>query len=99
MPEGFAGGGGVRVAGAACLGPAPMGRRVTTGTVGGIACAVSVAMTDSDVLRMSGVPDGVGKNNGVRSTVGVNNGVAVVGAMGVASGGVVGVAIGDCSGD
>ncbi len=90
MPEGFAGGRGVRVAGAACPGPAPMGRRVTTGTVGGIACAVSVAMTDSDVLRMSGVLDGVGKSEGVRSTVGVNNGVAVVGAMGGGPEGAVG---------
>lgn len=74
----------------ACSGPAPMGRRVATGIVGGIACAVSVAMTASDVLRMSGVPNGVGKNNGVRSTVGTNNGVAVVGAMGGGPEGAVG---------
>lgn len=99
MPEGCGGGRGVRVAGAAWPGPAPMGRRVTTGTVGGIACAVSVAMTDSDVPRMSGVLDGVGKSEGVRPTVGADNGVAVTGAMGVGLGGVVGVAIGDCSGD
>lgn len=83
----------MRGAGEACSGPAPMGRRVATGIVGGMACAVSVAMTASDVLRMSGAPNGVGENNGLGSTVGANNGVVVMGAIGVV------VWIGDCSGD
>ena len=81
MPDQSVGGVGVRGARGVWSGPEPTGRRLTGvgGAVGGSACAVSVAITDSDVRRMSGVLKGTGENVGVCAMVGSAGGVAAVG--------------------